>query len=245
MSENLNVSMEVTDEGSIEKIDSAGTSFEKTAESADEASESISRFEEVVSNLEAEATSLRGAIAEANSDIDDISKRLGGIQAVASRTEASFAQLAAELPIRAEKDEFIDSLNNINDGLQDGEISADQLNSSLESLEQQYSSTSESQQKQTKTSKESEQQSRKTSQQAEKEVVALEKLEEGHKATAQEIEDTIRANNLLEESVASASNRLNKVDQVIGEFGISFTEVSDKLDFTVQGVNEFNKQLDS
>jgi len=206
--------LEVNDEGAVQTITVAGEKFEQLSQSTDKAADALSNFEEVNRILENTTNDLQGAIAQANSDIGDIDKRLGGISAVANNTEASFAQLAAELPIRGEKDEFIDALNEINDDLRGGALSVDQLSNALVGLDQQFEDSS---------------------QKADRLQNAESRLEEGTELTRQQVKELTNQLGLFDDTVKSIGPRLDELDDLSRESGKSFRELASAIDFTNVG----------
>lgn len=206
--------LEVNDEGAVQTITVAGEKFEQLSQSTDKAADALSNYERVAEILRNTNKDLKGAIAAANSDIEDLDKRLGGINSVVQSTEATFAQLAAELPIRAEKEEFIDALNEINDDLRGGALSVDQLSNALVGLDQQFEDSS---------------------QKADRLQEAESRLEEGTEVTRQEIKNLTDALGLFEDTGRTIDPKLQKLDDLARESAKSFQELASAIDFTDVG----------
>jgi len=137
--------LEVNDEGAVETITVAGEKFEKLAEKTDSASKSLSRYEEALQRAKEEQVPLQTALKETSSDLDDIDKRVGGIQAGADKLGISFQELASRLDLGASKDQFITDLNNVVDELESASSSSDSSSESLSRFEEAVKEAEQSQ----------------------------------------------------------------------------------------------------
>jgi len=285
--------LEVNDEGAVETITVAGEKFENLAEKTDSASKSLSRYEEALQRAEEKQIPLQTALKETSSDLDDIEKRVGGLQAGADKLGISFEELASRVDLGASKDEFITDLNNVVDELESTSSSSNSTSESLSRFEEAVKEAEETQVplqtalRQTSSDiddigkriggieagaeqlgisfkelaskldlgapkeefindlSKTVSELQNVSQESNKTTVSLDKLRRGFSATADEIQDTLEETGQLDNSVASASDRLNKLDEVAGETTVSFQDISQSLDFTVESVKEFNTQLNN